>query len=542
MILVPRRADGGPRDRAWAWARDRWTRYLPEAPVFEGHHDDGPFNRSKAINLAAAEAGEWDVALVIDSDIFIKISNVRKALVTAGKTETVTWAHRRWRGIKEAWTHRVIADRFDFGPEVERAPSYRDDIDVLVADTNPISWSCCIAIPRSVFDDMGGFDERFEGWGYEDMAFQSMIAGLYGHERIEGDVFHLWHPRSEERIVSGRPATTASREYAVNALLGRRYMMALRRDHGLHDRPGLPASEEERLRDIANIRRDDARVFATGRHHELPDWTDWWPTLEELRDGAKEYRATRTETRVDQPEITVVVHTGGSPDKWDERSSYLRRSLASITDQVTGNIVQRVVYSDWDDDRREELVAIVEPFGFYVAGDGHHGYTASMQRLWGYIRRRAIGEFVFQTEDDFVFDREVDLDALATTLRSDPKLAQVALLRDAYYQDEKETGGILGWPEPAFTRVELNGQTRLEHRLFFTANPSLFRRSLASEIAWPSDIESRRLLGRRPDQSPSSETAFGRRLFADPSTRVAFWGGGEQWVSHIGAVRAGVTY
>ncbi len=268
VLLVPRRNDNGPRDRIWEWCKARWSAYFPDVPIFEGHHDEGAFNRSAAVNRAAEDAGSWDIGIVIDSDVFLKVSQVRKAIRTAQRTGKVTWPHRRWRGINEDWTRRIVADRRDFGAEVDR-----DDMDILVERTNPISWSCCIAIPRAVWDDMGGFDERFVGWGYEDMAFQSIVVGLYGHERIEGDVFHLWHPRSEERIVPGLTGTTASREYAINARLGRRYMVALRRDHGLHDRPGLPASEEERVRDISNLVRDDAKLARQSKHHRLPDWS-----------------------------------------------------------------------------------------------------------------------------------------------------------------------------------------------------------------------------------------------------------------------------
>lgn len=509
--------------------------YHPDVEIFEGVHEGGPFNRSAAVNRAAAEAGAWDVAVVIDSDVFLRQSSVVAAVETAARTGRVTWGHRRWRGLSESWTHRVVADRRDFGAEVDS-----EDMDVLVERTNPISWSCCIAIPRSVWDDLGGFDERFVGWGYEDMAFQSVVVGLYGHERIEGDVFHLYHPRSEERIVKGQPAVTASREYHINAMLGRRYMVALRRDHRLHDRPGLPASDDERLRDIHNLLRDDAAMVAKApRNLALPDWSAWWPTLTELRDGA---RTGLVGPEHAPPSITVIVHTGGIAEHWPERSEYLARSLASLSEKVTGPIVQRVIYSDWGDELQPEVELLGALHGFYVVGDGHHGYTGSMERMWRYIAKRAKGEYIFQTEDDFTFDRPVDLVSLATVLRGDPGLAQVALLRDAYYADERETGGILGWPEPAFTRVVSEaGEPRLEHRLFFTANPSLFRRSLTA-TPWPSEQTSRRILGRRPDQMPSSETAFGRLVFADKRTRVAFWGDGESWVSHIGAVRAGVGY
>jgi len=531
VFLVPRRNDDGWRDRVWAYARARWERYFPDVEVVEGHHDDGSFNRSAAVNRAAKLAGDWDVGIVIDSDVMIDQAQGYSAIATAVVERKVTWGHTRWRGFAESWTERWIREKRDLGPTLDR-----DEMDLYVERTNPLSWSCFIAIPREVFDDMGGFDERFRGWGFEDMAFQSVVVGKYPWTRMKGDIIHLWHPRSDERIILGQTRTTASDDYIRNGLLGRRYMLALRRDHFGHDRANV-ADESERQRDMNNLRRDDEKFLAVAKQRKMPeaDWSSWWPTLDELIEGARAHVAGP------EPTITVVVHTGGTSENWSTRKRYLVASLDSLTARLRGPIVQRVVYSDWGDEYRDELRAIVEPFGFYVAGEGHHGYTASMGRMWRYLAKRAVGEYVFQAEDDFEYVRDVDLAPMIDTLRVNPDLQQIALLRDAFYQDEKETGGILGWPEPAFSKQGWKGHYRLEHRLFFTANPSLFRRSL-TETPWPTDEQSRRVLGRRPDQSPSSETAFGRLVLADPKKRVAFWGAGEEWIRHIGAVRAGVGY
>jgi hypothetical protein len=519
VFLVPRRSDadsGGHRDKLWKWCRTRWETLFPEIPIYEGHQDEGLFNRSQAINRAARLAdadGKWDQAIVIDSDVLLRQSQVQAAIDTAERTGKVTWAHRRWRGIREDWTTRIVADRQDyFGPECDRS-----DIDVLVERTNPISWSCCFVIPRAVFDDAGGFDERFRGWGWEDLAWQSLACGLYGHERIEGDVLHLWHPRSEERIVQGEPAYTASPQYIANGRLGRRYMYALRRDHRLTDRQE-PSSAAELKRDLANLQRDDEKFARLQPLEERAKWDDWWPTLEELRDGAKQARRA----------VTLLVHTGGLAANWEERSGYLRRSLASLTEQVSGPIVQRVIYSDWGAEFSERLEEIGKPFGFYVAGPAEHqGYTANMRHLWRYLQRRGRGVYVFQSEDDFVFDRPVDLNAMIDTLEDRPELAQLVLLRGAYYPREFENGGILGWPEAEFTPAGTNGTSHLEHRLFWSQNPGLFRRELTAN-EWPN--------------GPSSERLFGDALLRDPAVRFGLWGSGEAWISHIGEVRAGTAY
>jgi hypothetical protein len=524
VFLVPRRKDDGPRDRIWAYCRARWEALFPDVDVVEGHHDEGAFNRSAAINRAAEladEGGAWDIGIVIDADVVLSESQVRAAIETVADTGRVTWAHRRWRGVREDATKRILDDRRDLGAELDR-----DELDLVVERTNPLSWSCCIAMPRAVFDDLGGFDERFEGWGFEDMAFQSVICGLYGYERIGGDVVHLFHPRSEERITPGETRLTATREYVTNARLGRRYMVALRRDHALHDRGDQPASEAERLRDIENLRRDDEKYSTVVQRLKLPDWTTWWPTLEELRDGAKAYR----EGRGLITGVTVVVRTGGAPETWEARSEYLRRSLASLDEHLKGPIVQRVIYSDWGD-HQDELAAIGEPHGFYVAGSGHHGYTGAVARLWRYLENRALGDYVFVAEDDFVYLRDVDLVPMAETLRDHSEIRQVALLRGACYPRELEADGILGWPAESFeAKDQGNGHGRLEHRNFWTMNPALYRRSI-TEHAWP--------------VAASSERVFGDQLLRDKSARFALWGAGEPWLEHIGEIRSqptGATY
>lgn len=516
VFLVPRRRDGGHRDHLWAFARERWRTLFPDVPIYEGHHDEGLFSRSAAINRAARLAdkdGRWDQGIVIDSDVLLPVSQVRAAIARAAETGRVTWAHRRWRGIREDWVKTILKGKHDyFGPECDAS-----DIDVLVERTNPVSWSCCFVVPRAVWDDVGGFDERFAGWGFEDMAWQSVVAGLYGHERIEGDVIHLWHPRSEERIVKGQPAFTASPQYLTNGRLGRRYMYALRRDYGLTDRD-YPVSAEEIERDMRNLKRDDLKFAALQMPGEREKWDGWWPTLEELRDSAKAARQS----------VTLIVHTGGDDAKWEERSGYLARSLASLAANVSGPIVQRVIYSDWGEERRAELEAIGAPFGFYVAGpDTHVGFTASMRMLWTYLQRRGRGQYVFRVEDDFLYDRPVDLVPMIETLADSDHLAQLALLRAPCYPREFANGGVLGWPEKGFQKVGANGTSHLTHRYFWTNNPALFRRSLV-ERPWPT--------------GPSSERLFGDLLLKDQSVRFGLWGSGESWISHIGEVRAGTVY
>jgi hypothetical protein len=388
--------------------------------------------------------------------------------------------------------------------------------------TNPISWSCCFVVPRAVWDAIGGFDERFKGWGWEDMAFQSVVCGLYGHERLDGDIWHLWHPRAEERIRRGTPLHPA---YVANRMLGRRYMWALR-VLGMHDR-AVPSDDEEMERDRQNVRRlaEVEELDSTGRPRPgLPDWREWWPTLEELRDGAKASRAPGPAAR-----LAIVMRSGGTLEAWPARREYLEQALTSLEAHVRYEpTIARVVFNDWPAEVRTELDAIAERHGFYVVGEGNRGFTRAMVALWRYLGTRSWAyDYALLTEDDFVFERDVELGPMIRTLAENDHLVQVALLRGAFYQAERDAGGILGHPIEEFEAAGDDAVGWLEHRRFFTLNPTLVRRSLFG-TRWP--------------VAEHSEAVFGRQLFADKAARSALWGHGETWVRHLGEVRAGAGY
>jgi hypothetical protein len=51
----------------------------------------------------------------------------------------------------------------------------------------------CIAISRAAFGELGGFDVRFQGWGYEDVEFATRAQRLWPIRRVSGILEHLWH-------------------------------------------------------------------------------------------------------------------------------------------------------------------------------------------------------------------------------------------------------------------------------------------------------------------------------------------------------------
>jgi hypothetical protein len=201
VILVPRRADHGIRDDLWRFARAWWAREFPDWPIIEGHHDDGPFNRSAAVNRAAELAGAWNVAVIIDADVLPTPSAIRGAVAVARQNIPACGFHLR-RHLSKQGTVRVMrGDRASWERWVKQ--DHKDSV------------SGAYVLSRSLWDQVGGFDESFVGWGWEDVAFKLATETIAGADmvRTAGALWHLWHPVTPERDES-RPEFIANRERA----------------------------------------------------------------------------------------------------------------------------------------------------------------------------------------------------------------------------------------------------------------------------------------------------------------------------------------
>lgn len=187
VVIVPYRADGGHRDRLWQHLRRHYWSRLPY-PVLIGEHTVGPFNRSAAINRAAA--GRWDVAVIADSDTWVPPQQLAAAIGAASQTGRLTAAFAAVVEIDSRCTEALLdgaATTNTFGIERIRT----SDLE---------TQSSMLAVPRPLWDAIGGFDEAFAGWGGEDNAYWRAATILGGRpSRIDGYAYHLWHPTADKR-------------------------------------------------------------------------------------------------------------------------------------------------------------------------------------------------------------------------------------------------------------------------------------------------------------------------------------------------------
>jgi len=222
----------------------------------------------------------------------------------------------------------------------------------------------------------------------------------------------------------------------------------------------------------------------------------------------------------------------------DGRRDCIEQTIPSLLERVKGIDGPKLLFDDSGDQAyREWLTATFEPQGFWVMpiGPERVGQDRALQIVWKHLGREVYADhsYVFFCEDDFLFERDVDLDAMRSTLDARPYLAQMALLRQPWFPGEVKAGGIIERDPDEYTQVlglpgeMLVGTCWWEHRLWFSLNPSLFRRDICK-------LE--RPIGKR------HEWRFSRQLCEDPEVRFGLWGDGTPWCRHIGDQRVGHGY
>lgn len=206
VVLTAWKPDGGHRSAAWAHNRTFWESWL-NIDVFEGGDDTELFSRAAARNDASARAGDWDVALIVDADARVETAaQARSALDLARSSGQLVYAHDHLRMLTEEGTGRVLAGQPLRPEDGERYPN---------------TWSSVLAVTRTLWDAVGGQDERFPGWGWQDLAFMAACRAIGGgFHRVPGDAYHLWHPRTWEE-------NEGSPDHNAAMVLGRRYLDAM---------------------------------------------------------------------------------------------------------------------------------------------------------------------------------------------------------------------------------------------------------------------------------------------------------------------------
>lgn len=195
-------------------------------PVSYGHSTARPVNRAQARNNAS-HGIVADVLFFADSDMWIPKEQFWAAVELAHSSGRMVLAYVDHLRLNKHSTERTLNGN----------PTYQ-------GQTVKGCSGGCFAVPFDLLQEVGGHDERFEGWGGEDRSFQFACDVLAGPgERIPGKSLHLWHPRGADQS-----KTTMERRRGI--ALAMRYKVAA----GIKTRAGILPPDKRAEVDVQAMR------------------------------------------------------------------------------------------------------------------------------------------------------------------------------------------------------------------------------------------------------------------------------------------------
>ncbi len=172
-------------------------------------HEDRGFRRAGILNAAVRGATDETLYLFSDGDCIPPATFVERHIEAhAPLSFHVGGAIRLSEEVTAALT---VADVDSGRYEALATPADRKDLARRARKSRWGTWlrrrhrpkvlGLNVGLDRALFEDLNGFDERFEGYGYEDSDLRDramrhrprpVVRVLYGRN----DVVHLWHPRA----------------------------------------------------------------------------------------------------------------------------------------------------------------------------------------------------------------------------------------------------------------------------------------------------------------------------------------------------------
>lgn len=217
-ICIPWRTDHGPREADFkfvlAFLEAQWPWPETQIVVCDSHNEI--FSRSASRNKAA-EMAMGDTLVFLDADTFVSRAQIEHAVVAAN-TLDFGWCfpYDTYYALSAPGSLRFMMGQSVTESDAEFVFPGPDPVD------RPASVGGCVVVRADAFALVGGYDERFIGWSFEDRAFAHALETLYpsGPRRVMGPIYHLWHPAPEAECF-GQPHMEANRA------LGNRYRDAV---------------------------------------------------------------------------------------------------------------------------------------------------------------------------------------------------------------------------------------------------------------------------------------------------------------------------
>jgi len=150
----------------------------------------GPYNRGWAFNIGASlNNNRAGVLCLTDADLLVPCDFLRRGLEAFESGQSAFLPYHEIMYLNPFSTKKAIENCLAEPMSLYNKHSYKGEI-------FNTSQGGCVWIDANLYHKIGGHDERFQGWGYEDREFLNRTALFTNVKRLQGRLLHLDHPRA----------------------------------------------------------------------------------------------------------------------------------------------------------------------------------------------------------------------------------------------------------------------------------------------------------------------------------------------------------
>ena len=207
-LLMPFSSTDPQRQANFDWLKQYWKHELPNAEFIVGTCNSEIFSKGEALNNAVSKSN-GKVLVIIDADAYIEGSVLDYCSdMILENLDNHLWYIPYWKLYRlnqpaaKLVTDSNPSDPFRFPTPIEA--EYVENTSVIVNYGRQYG-AMLMMFPREAYKLIGNFDERFQGWGGEDVCLVRALDTLYGkHKNTDNDIYHLWHPVYGNDYISRR--------------------------------------------------------------------------------------------------------------------------------------------------------------------------------------------------------------------------------------------------------------------------------------------------------------------------------------------------
>lgn len=199
-FIIPFSSKNEVRIKNLKWLIKHLKYEFPKAEIIVGKSENKVFRKGVAFNDAIKKS-RGRVIVLLDADALVPRETiehcVKRILEELGYGNRLWYVpYRRLVRLSEEITQNIV----NSNPRKS----------IILPDPIPKEWiencgealtyghhygALCMIIPREAYEAIGCFDERFEGWGGEDVSYLKTFDALWGKfKSTNTPIYHLYHP------------------------------------------------------------------------------------------------------------------------------------------------------------------------------------------------------------------------------------------------------------------------------------------------------------------------------------------------------------